>query len=136
MAEIDRYTPRSGRAYGEGDVVHNEADLLAQLVASAAAAAGATAVTSYNVVLTVANTEYSPVLPADTKAVAISVQDGLTTENYRVAFVTGKVATPTAPYIKRYCDAELSIDGLDLTTKTIYFACSGTARVAQILVTT
>lgn len=89
--------------------------------------------TIYNVTMTSADTEYSQELPAGCKAFAISVQDGVSTDKLRVAFATGKVATPTAPYLKYPGDSEYSEDGLNMTSKTLYFACSAAGKVAQIV---
>ena len=52
--------------------------------------------TVYNVTLTSADTEYSQAMPANCRRIEFQCR----TENtMRFAFVTGKVATPTAPYM-------------------------------------
>jgi len=50
---------------------------------------------SYNVTLTVADTEYSQALPANCRFFEFQAR---TEATVRYAFATGKVATPTAPY--------------------------------------
>jgi len=51
--------------------------------------------TTYNVTCTVADTEYSQALPANCRGFEFQAR---TEAIVRYAFVTGKVATPTAPY--------------------------------------
>lgn len=92
----------------------------------------ASAVTIYNVTCTNANTEYSQALPSNTKKVVISIQDGLSANNYRVAFATGKVATPTAPYLKFNQSVEYSTPDMYMSSGTIYFASSLAGVVAQV----
>ena len=52
--------------------------------------------TAYNVTLTVADTEYSQALPANCRGFEFQAR---TEATVRYAFVTGKVATPTAPWL-------------------------------------
>lgn len=132
MAEIDRYTTGSGRQYGEGDVVHNTADLLATIKADAASVKAPTTPVIYNTTMTLADTEYSQALPSGCKRFQIKIRRGVTTEYLRYAFVTGKVATSVAPYGEMPGDGLYFEDGVDLTGVTIYFACSAAARVAEI----
>jgi len=87
----------------------------------------------YNVTLTAADTEYSQALPAQTKRFSVSIRDGADTNNFRVAFVTGKVATPTAPYAKYPADVEYYEDGVFLNGVTVYVAGSHAGDVAQII---
>ena len=88
----------------------------------------------YNVTLTAADTEYSQALPAGCKRFSVSIRDGAAANNYRVAFVTGKVATPTAPYFKLPCTAEYyEADILLWDATTIYIAGSNAGDVAQII---
>jgi hypothetical protein len=87
----------------------------------------------YNVSLASAATEYSQALPSGTKRFSVSIQDGSVVNNFRVAFVTGKVATPTAPYIKRPCNVEYFEDGINLTGATLYLAGSNAGDVAQVI---
>jgi len=85
--------------------------------------------TVYNVTLTNANTEYSQLLPDNTKQVFFKCR---TLYDVRYAWVTGKVATPTAPY--RICSAgmSISIDHLDFDTKTLYLASAQAGVIIEI----
>lgn len=84
----------------------------------------------YNVTMTLADTEYSQLLPDDTKKVEFRCQDvGF---DIQYAYETGKVATPTAPYGFIGAGESKTIDGLDLTNTTLYFACSNAGKVMQI----
>jgi len=86
-----------------------------------------------NVTITNANTEYTYTIPDDTKKIAFSIQDGVSTDNYRIAYITGKVATPTAPYLKYNSDIEYSETNINLAGTTLYFAHSAGTKVAQII---
>ena len=66
----------------------------------------------YNVTLTNANTEYSQELPPNTRSLAIQSR---TAVDVRAAFVTGKVATPTAPYFTMKSGSALALQDLQLT---------------------
>jgi len=46
--------------------------------------------------------------------------------------VTGKVAAPTAPYRTLGAGESKTLDGLDLTSKTLYFACGDAGKVMEI----
>jgi hypothetical protein len=87
----------------------------------------------YNVTMTTADTEYSQVLPANCKGFTMSIIDPVGTANFRVAFVTGKVATPTVPYLKFDDCTGYFEDTIKLATSTLYFACSGAGKVMQIV---
>lgn len=93
----------------------------------------ATTVTIYNVTMTNADTEYNQALPANTKGFSFAVRDGTDSYNYRLAFATGKVATPTEPYVKRLGNVSVEKDNLSLTSPTLYFACSSAGKVAEIV---
>ncbi len=88
--------------------------------------------TIYNVTMTTANTEYSQALPAGTKKVIFSVQGGLNANQFRYAYVTGKVATPVAPYKVYNQDIEVGIDNILLTGATLYFASTLAGAIMQI----
>ena len=88
--------------------------------------------TVFNVTLTNADTEYSQALPADTKKLLVSIRSGVVGDNYRLAFVTGKVATPTAPYVYLTEDLPYSVEGVDIAEGTLYLASSQAAVVAEI----
>ena len=87
--------------------------------------------TIYNVTLTNANQEYSQAF-TNAKKICISIQDGLVTNNFRIAFVTGKVATPSSPFLKYPQTVEYSIDKCNIANGTIYLASSLAGAVAQI----
>ncbi len=88
--------------------------------------------TILNVTMTNADEEYSLVIPAGTKTVQISTADGTA---FRFAFVTGKVASPTAPYFTVPADTMYdSGEGVYFDEHTtIYLACDSAGKVAQIL---
>lgn len=88
-----------------------------------------TAPTVYNVTLTLANTEYSQLLPANTREFRFRCR---TLYDVRFAFVTGKVATPTAPYLTLPAGMEYSSDGNDLAAVTLYLASSQAGVVAEL----
>jgi hypothetical protein len=85
--------------------------------------------TIYNVTLTSANTEYSQALPANTKRFSVHLRDYAT---FRVAYVTGKVAAPTAPYFTIAANGELYNEGLDASSKTLYLASPTAGKTAEI----
>jgi len=90
--------------------------------------APATKPTIYNVTMTLADTEYSQALPAKTKKFTIHTRDGTA---FRLAYETGKVATPTEPYFSIPASAIKSEDNLT-TAVTLYFACAAAAKVIEI----
>ena len=84
----------------------------------------------YNITMTDLDTQYSQALPAGTKKFEIRCQDpGFAT---RFAYVTGKVATPTAPYKILLAGEVKSIDNVNLAAQTLYFACSTAGKVFEI----
>jgi len=85
--------------------------------------------TLYNETMTDANTEYSQALPAGTKKVFVQCRDGTA---FRLAFVTGKVATPTEPYLTIPANASYELADVHLTGVTLYFACDSAAKVIEI----
>jgi peptidoglycan hydrolase CwlO-like protein len=94
------------------------------------ALAPATTPTIYNVSIAIADTEYSQALPANTKKFALSIIDGTPGENFRWAYETGKVATPTAPYRQLDQAFEYECDGIT-SSATVYVAASDVC-VAQL----
>jgi len=90
--------------------------------------------TTYNVTMANADHEYSQALPAGTKQITFFIRGG--NEIYRYAWVTGKVATPTAPYTEIPANGIVFLDKLDFTDKTLYFACPNAGNVMQIEVLT
>lgn len=100
---------------------------MVSLVASSRSGKATPAV--YNVTMTLADTEYSQALPANCKAFTIKCQDGTA---FRMAYVTGKVATPVAPYKTMFAMTVKSEDNLYLASQTIYFACASAGKVIEI----
>jgi hypothetical protein len=73
-------------------------------------------VTIANVTCTSADTEYSVEMPLNTRSFSIQCRTGY---DVRFAFVTGKVATPTAPYatVKKdwiYYEHNVQVQGMKL----------------------
>ncbi len=90
----------------------------------------ATTPTIYNVDMTLADTEYSQALPTGTKILEIREQSMNFATRY--AFTTGKVAGPAAPYRSLNVGEVKTVEGLSLTGKTIYFACSTAGKTMEI----
>lgn len=89
----------------------------------------ATSPNTYNVTLTVADTEYSQALPANTKRFSVQAR---TAVDVRHAFVTGKVAAPTAPYNTLKANGSYYEDKVQ-TNATIYLASSTAGTVVEII---
>ena len=91
----------------------------------------ASTIGEYNVVLTVADTEYSQVLPANCKGIEFVSRGGYPT---RYAFTTGKVAGLVSPYfiLKSNCSYENPAT-LNLSSKTIYFASDNAGDVIELI---
>ncbi|MFB0543813.1 MAG: hypothetical protein ACETVR_03430 [Candidatus Bathyarchaeia archaeon] len=84
----------------------------------------------YNVTLTLPNTEYSQDLPAGTKKFTIQERGG---NAFRLAFETGRVATPTEPYATVGANQTYSEDHVYLTDKKVYLADPVGGRVIEII---
>ena len=85
----------------------------------------------YNVTLTNANTEYSQELPPNARALAVQPR---TAVDVRMAFVTGKVATPTAPYFTMKTGNAFSLQELQADSTTVYLASATAGTVVEIIV--
>jgi len=83
----------------------------------------------YNVTMTNANAEYSQALPANTKKFLIHTQDETA---FRFAFVTGKVATPTAPWLTVLAGSRYFED-MVLTSATLYFASASAGKIIEVV---
>ena len=89
----------------------------------------------YNVTLTNANTEYSQALPATVRAFALQPR---TAVDVRLAFVTGKVATPTAPYWTMKGGGGFSVDDVSLNPAlgegplTLYLGSASAGTIVEI----
>lgn len=84
-----------------------------------------------NVTLTSANTEYSYAFPNGTTHFEVQAR---TSAAVRFAFVTGKVATPTAPYATIKADDSYSSFNLwGSQTLTLYLATASAGTVMEII---
>jgi len=82
--------------------------------------------TLYNTTLTNADTEYSQALAA-CKGIEFQAR---TSADIRFAFVTGKVATPTAPYMTLKAGQWYYFDG---SPTTLYLASSVAGTIVEII---
>ena len=89
--------------------------------------------TLYNIVLTSADTEYTQLLPSGTKELRFRCR---TSNIIRFAFVTGKVAGPTANYLTLPAGTDYFSDENDLTGLNIYFASSSAGVIVELEVWT
>lgn len=83
----------------------------------------------YVVTVTDLNTEYPQLLPAGTKGFRIHLRDFAT---FRLAYVTGLVATPTGAYETIPAGCEKYEDNLDLAAVTLYIASPASTKVAEV----
>lgn len=88
-----------------------------------------TTVTLYNLTLTSADTEYSQILPATCRRLSFKCREEAT---MRWAMETGKVATPTEPYVTLPGGAVFDSGAVLLTGETLYLASSVSGVVAEI----
>ena len=87
-----------------------------------------TTVTKYTVTMTLADTEYSQAL-TDVKKFRVHTRHFT---EFRLAYVTGNVATPTDPYETIPAGSEKYEDGLNITALTLYFASAAAGKKAEI----
>ena len=85
--------------------------------------------TKYAVALTLADTEYFQALPANTKKFSIHLRDYA---EFRLAYVTGKVAGSVDPYETIPAGSEKYEDGLNLAALTVYLASPAADKTAEI----
>ena len=83
----------------------------------------------YNVTLTSADTEYSQVLSANTKKFSVHLRDF---SAFRFAYVAGKVAASTAPYLTVPEGAEKVEELIQPAELTLYFASAIAGKIAEI----
>jgi len=88
---------------------------------------------TYNITITSADTEYSQELPSSTRELRFRCR---TIFDVRFAWVTDKVATPTAPYSTLPAGSGYRSDNKDLTGKTLYLASSEAGVVVEVSVGT
>jgi hypothetical protein len=84
----------------------------------------------YNVTLTSANTEYSQLLPNRTRRFTIQTR---TAYDSRLAFVTGKVATPTAPYWTIKAGSSFIEENVKCENTTVYLASAQAGVIVEII---
>ena len=87
-----------------------------------------TTVAEYNITLTNANTEYSQALPANCRKVTFRCR---TLAECRYAWITGKVATPAAPWQTLKAAADYGVDGIK-SGGTLYFASATAGVVIEV----
>jgi len=83
----------------------------------------------YNVTLTVADTEYSQLLPSGVKELRFRCR---TNYDVRFAWETGKVAVPTEPYLTLPAGCDFHSDRKDISGRTLYFASSEAGVVVEL----
>ena len=84
-----------------------------------------------NVTMTNANAEYECDLPFDCKKFLIHTRDE---SEFRLAFVTGKVAAPTAPWFTVLANSSYGESGLALIEgKKLYFASGSAGKIAEVI---
>ena len=93
----------------------------------------ATSIAEHIVTLTLANTEYSKLLDANTRAFEFQ---GRTDVDVRYAWTSGKVATPTENYYTLKAGMTYFKDNINLSSKTLYFASATAGTVVELLVFT
>lgn len=81
--------------------------------------------TVYNITLTNADTEYSQLLPSSAREIRFRCRDD--SVDVRFAFETGKVASPTSPYLTLPAGCDYYSDKNDLTATIIYFSATSNA---------
>lgn len=84
---------------------------------------------SFNLTLTDADTEYSQLLPSGVKELRFRCRSS---NSIRYAFITGKVATPTAPYFTLPAGSDYFSDSDDLTGTILYFASSTSGVIVEL----
>lgn len=88
--------------------------------------------TIYNVTLTNANTEYSQALPANCRGFEIECQTGV---QCRWSNVTGKVATPTAPFKTLQPNVAYNSPPINqgASPSTLYFASATAGAIIELI---
>lgn len=92
--------------------------------------------TIYNVTMTVADTEYSHQLAYSVKKFLIHTRDE---SEFRLAFVSGYVATPVEPYLTVKSGSRYYEENVFLRVQTadwdgtLYFASSSAAKVIEVV---
>jgi len=135
---IKGQAPKTGRIIKEDDSTINLADIVADIYNSTdsviqTSVETLTTPTLYHVALTNADTQYSQALPDKCKHFNVYIVDGISDNNFRLAYATGKVATPTAPYLKYPQNVVYeSPENIKVTRLTVYIASSVGSKTAII----
>ena len=85
--------------------------------------------TVYNVTLTDVDTEYSQALPSSTREIRFRCR---TLFDVRFAWITGKVATPTAPYLTLPAGSDYYSDDSDITGRSLFLASDEAGVVVEL----
>lgn len=85
----------------------------------------------FNLRAVLANTEYSQILPINTRSFSFMLQEN--DAAYRIAYDTGLVASSIRPFLFFPAGGSFSLDGLRFTNTTIFFASTIADRWLQII---
>jgi len=85
--------------------------------------------TLFNITLTLADTEYSQLIPSGVKELRFRCR---TLHDVRYGWESGVVATPTEPYCTLPSGHDYASDKNDLTGKTLYIASSTAGVVVEL----
>ena len=132
VQKVSTITNPVGQKNVAGTQVNPATEDTLALVKTAVEALTPTATTPviYNVTMANADTEYSQALPDSTKKFLIHTRDGTA---FRLAFETGKVATPTAPYFTIPTGASYNEDLIQPSSLTLYFGCASAGKIVEII---
>ena len=83
-----------------------------------------------NVTCTSANAEYSTELPDNTRAITVQCR---TAHVLRIAFETGKVATPTAPYFSIKANDRIQVSPVRMIRQKLYVGAPDAGSIAEII---
>lgn len=89
----------------------------------------ATTPTKYTLTITNSDEEYSQALPANTKQFSVHLRD---MSAFRLAYETGKVATPTEPYETVPAGSEKYVENIEPASLILYIAAPAGTKVAEI----
>ena len=78
-----------------------------------------------------ANTEYSLVLPPNTKKIFGNIRQGDNAFHWRLSYVTDRVATPIEPFLRIEGTQNYFVENINIPAGTIFIACSTVARIVQ-----
>lgn len=102
-------------------------DTLTSILSATTSSSSGTTPVVYNSTMTLANTEYSQLLPSTTKAITIQCR-GL----FDVKFTYASLASGTT-YFTIKSGMSYYEESVSLASKTLYFQCSEAAQVLEII---